>query len=93
MVDDTDGPDWVYRRDARIRRPVTQLGGPASTDGRPVLAPEVQLLYKSRTPRPQDVSDFQRVAGTLDERQRTWLREALSTVAPGHAWLTALEPG
>ncbi|SDF56383.1 Aminoglycoside-2''-adenylyltransferase [Blastococcus aurantiacus] len=93
MVDDTDGPDWVYRRDHRIRRPVSELYGPASIPGRPVLAPEVQLLGKSRTPRPKDVADFQRVAGTLDERQRAWLREALTTVAPGHEWLPALQPG
>ena len=91
MVDDTDGADWVYRRDSRIRRPVAELYGPASTPGRPVLAPEVQLLGKSRTPRPQDVADFRLVAGALDERQTTWLREALTTVAPEHAWLAALQ--
>jgi hypothetical protein len=92
MVDDADGPDRVHRRDHRIRRPVSELSGPASIPGRPVLAPEVQLLGKSRTLRPKDVADFERVAGVLDERQRTWLREALSTVDPGHDWLAALQP-
>ena len=93
MVDDTDGADWLYRRDSRIRRPVAELHGPASTVARPVLAPEVQLLYKSRTPRPKDVADFQRVAGTLAGQQRAWLRDALATVAPEHPWLPALRPG
>ena len=92
MVDDTDGADWIYRRDSRIRRPVAELHGPASTSGRPVLAPEVQLLCKSRTPRPKDVEDFRQVAGALDEGRRTWLRETLTTVAPEHDWLAALQP-
>jgi hypothetical protein len=47
MVDDTDGEEWVYRRDPRIRRAVSTLAGPTSTDQLLVLAPEVQLLYKS----------------------------------------------
>ena len=92
MVDDTDGADWVYRRDDRIHRPVSQLAGPASTDGRPVLAPEVQLLYKSRTPRPKDVADFHLVVSALDVRQRNWLGDALTTVDPEHDWLAALQP-
>jgi hypothetical protein len=90
MVGDTDGADWLYRRDHRIRLPVAELSGPASTAGRPVLAPEVQLLCKSRTPRPQDVADLHAVAGSLDATQREWLRGALVTVDPGHDWLTVL---
>ncbi len=93
MVDDTDGTDgtdWVYRRDRRIRRPVPELAGPASSADRPVLAPEIQLLYKSRTPRPKDVADFRQVLGPLGEDRRDWLRTALSTVTPQHDWLGAL---
>ena len=90
MVDETDGADWLYRRDSRIRRPVAGLHGPASTPERPVLAPEVQLLGKSRTPRPKDVEDFSTVVGVLEDDRRDWLRRALSTVSPGHAWLDRL---
>ncbi len=90
MVADTDGADWVYRRDHRIRRPVAQLHGPASTAVRPVIAPEVQLLYKSGRPRPQDVEDFSAVVGALDAGRRDWLHRALMTVAPDHDWLAAL---
>ena len=90
MVDDTDGADWIYRRDHRIRRPVAELHGPASTPARPVLAPEVQLLCKSRTPRPKDVEDFFTVAELLGDDRRDWLRRALSMVSPGHAWLDRL---
>ena len=92
MVDDTDGADWLYRRDHRIRRPVAGLHGPASAPGRPVLAPEVQLLCKSRAPRPKDVEDFSAVVGALEDDRRDWLRRALSTVSPGHAWLDRLQP-
>jgi hypothetical protein len=70
---------------------VAELHGPASTPGRPVLAPEVQLLGKSRAARAKDVADFRLVAGALDQRQTTWLRDALTTVAPEHAWLAALQ--
>ena len=90
MVDDTADGEWVFRRDRRVHRPVGELSGPASTAARKVLAPEVQLLYKSRTPRPRDVADFRLVAGALDDRQRSWLREALTTVAPEHGWLASL---
>jgi hypothetical protein len=90
MVADTDGPDWLYRRDPRIRRPVADLSGPASTAGRSVIAPEVQLLYKSGRPRPQDVADLHAVAGFLDTHRREWLRRALTTVDPGHGWLEVL---
>ncbi len=90
MVADTDGADWLYRRDSRIRRPVAELDGPASTPERPVLAPEVQLLYKSRTPRPKDIVDLHAVTGSLDATRRDWLRRALATVDPGNGWLEVL---
>jgi hypothetical protein len=90
MVDDTAGTDWLYRRDHRIRRPVAELYGPASAAGRPVLTPEVQLLYKSRTARPKDAEDFSTLVGVLEATRRDWLRRALSTVSPGHEWLDRL---
>jgi hypothetical protein len=90
MVDDTDGADWVYRRDPRIRRPVAELYGPASAPGRPVLAPEVQLLHKSRGPRPKDVADLHAVVDSLDASRRDWLRRTLGTVDPGNGWLEVL---
>ena len=90
MVDDTVGGEWVFRRDRRIHRPVAELSGPASTAARPVLAPEMQLLYKSRGLRPKDVEDFHRVVGALDAPRRTWLRRTLSLVSPDHDWLASL---
>jgi hypothetical protein len=87
MVDDTIGEDWVYRRDPRIRRPVSTLAGPASTTERLVLAPEVQLLYKSAHPRAKDVDDLRRSLAFLGNDRRNWLRMALTLVDPAHSWL------
>jgi hypothetical protein len=90
MVDDVEGDDWVYRRDRRVRRPVASLSGRASSPGLPVLSPEVQLLYKSRTPRDKDEADIARFAPLLDAAESAWLRTALQRVAPEHPWLTLL---
>lgn len=67
MLEESDGDDWVYRRDPRVRRPVASLGGDH------VLAPEVQLLYKSKDPRPQDVADRALVLPLLGAEARAWL--------------------
>jgi hypothetical protein len=86
MIDDTEGDEWVYRRHPRVRRPVATLRGRASSPDMPVLSPEIQLLYKSKGRREKDEIDFARVLPLLTEEERTWLRRALDTVAPGHPW-------
>ena len=90
MIDDTDGEDWVYRRDPRLRRPVASLSGPASSAARRVLAPEVQLLQKSKGRRPKDEADLAAALPALSTVARTWLRDALDLVSPGHDWATRL---
>jgi hypothetical protein len=85
MLDDTDGDDWVYRRDRRIRRPIGSLAGRASTPDMPVLSAEVQLLYKSRTPRPKDESDLALALPLLTSGERAWLDQALRLTAPRSA--------
>jgi hypothetical protein len=90
MIDNTEGDDWIYRRDERIRRPISQLDGPASTEGRRVLAPEIQLLYKSKGLRPKDQADFDAVLPALRPEQRQWLRDALTIESPSHTWLPGL---
>lgn len=86
MIDDTDGEDWVYRRDPRLRRPVSSLAGPASDSAGLVLAPEVQLLQKSKGRRPKDEADFAAAAPVLTPSARVWLRQTLDLVSPGHEW-------
>ncbi|GAA0314785.1 nucleotidyltransferase domain-containing protein [Kineococcus aurantiacus] len=82
--------EWVYRRDARIRRAWRTLSGPASTAQRAVLAPEVQLLYKSAGPRAKDEADFVQVAEVLDSSRRVWLIEALRLTTAQHPWVDQL---
>jgi hypothetical protein len=88
MIDDTDGDDWLFRRDHGIRRPVSSLTGRASTASLGVLAPEIQLLYKSRGLRPRDEADFDVALPHLVDVEREWLADALTRVSPDHPWLT-----
>jgi hypothetical protein len=96
MIDDTDGGQWVFRRDGRIRRSVASLAGPASRPGLPVLAPDIQLLYKSAAPgdtrarRAKDEDDFAHAVPHMSREERQWLREALGAIKPDHGWINGL---
>jgi hypothetical protein len=84
VEDDT----WIYRRDARITRPLGEIA--FEREGIDYLVPEIQLLFKSKTVRPKDEQDFRDAAPLLDEVQREWLRWALALTAPEHPWLSRL---
>lgn len=86
MLDETEGDEWVSRRDPAVRRPVSELGGLTPT-GIPYLAPEVQLYVKSRGIRPKDEQDFAAALPVLDAAQRRWLADALP---PDHHWRARL---
>ena len=89
MLDESDDDVWVYRRDPSVRRALsTVIRRDAS--GLPYLAPEVQLLYKSRHTRPRDHDDFARLAPVLDAGARDWLAIALERCDPRHSWISAL---
>jgi Aminoglycoside-2''-adenylyltransferase len=90
MIDESEGDQWVYRRDDRIRRLVVDLDGPSSNMEHRVLSPDVQLLYKSADPREKDEADFRGVLADLDTSQRRWLGESLALTSPLHPWLTLL---
>jgi len=66
------------------------LTGPASQPGRPVLTPEIQLLYKSHQPRPKDQADFEALSDELTDDQRRWLLDALLLTQPNHPWIHRL---
>jgi hypothetical protein len=85
MLDETNGGEWVSHRDPGIRRPLAEIGrtGP---DGIPYLAPEIQLFYKSKRPRPKDHADFLAVLPVLSPEQRGWLSGALSRSFGAHPW-------
>jgi hypothetical protein len=90
MVDDAHDGIWQYRRDTRIKRPVSGLDGSSDKGPPQVLAPEIQLLQKSRSPRPKDEADFLAVRHSLTRDQREWLVTALTLVSPAHPWLGRL---
>lgn len=77
-----DDTGWVYRRDQKIRRSwaTTVLWTP---QGLPYLAPEVQLLFKSKNPRPKDDLDAQQVIPLLNSHQRRFLADHLDD---DHRW-------
>jgi hypothetical protein len=89
MLDDSEGADWVFRREPSIRRP---LSGAllAAPDGLPYLSPEILLLYKARDLRPEDRCDFDNAAPRLKRAARDWLRNCLSRLYPQHPWIQPL---
>jgi hypothetical protein len=84
-----NGEEWVYRREPTIRRPFEEILR-RSHSGLSYLAPEVQLLYKSKQTRPRDNADFRSVIPRLSESARDWLLEALIIAQSGHAWVTEI---
>jgi hypothetical protein len=89
MLDDGDSGRWIFRRNREISRPL-ETAIRRTTSGIPFLAPEIQLLYKSKGVRPIDQTDFQGVVGRLDEEALAWLRSSLTRVSPNHSWLSQL---
>ena len=92
MREPWDGDTWICRRDPRIRLQATSLISRTAA-GIPYLQPEVVLLFKAKVVRPKDEMDFATVLPHLDSRRRSWLRDALTLLHPGHAWLESLESG
>jgi hypothetical protein len=89
FLNETEGGIWLCRRDRRVTLHVRQLALRTS-DGIPIVAPEVQLLYKAKHTGDKDEHDFNLVSGALGGTRRTWLRDALELVHPGHPWREGL---
>ena len=79
---------WVYRRDARIERPLGTAILPSISG--PILAPEIVLLYKSKQPRLTDDADLANAIPRLPTEARAWLAAALELSARGHPWIERL---
>jgi hypothetical protein len=85
MLDESDGDEWVSRRDARVRLPLRRLG--RAVDGIPCLAPQVQLFYKAGAPRARDEIDLVAGLPVLSTPERRWLADAIATAyGPDHPW-------
>ena len=90
MLDESADEEWIYRRHQAIRRPLATAIQRCDT-GLPFLAPEIQLLYKSKQMRARDQVDFDRTAPRLSGAARVWLLESLDSVEPEHRWIPALK--
>ena len=89
LLNERDADAWVYRRDASIRMPIKRAIL-QSNAGLPVLAPEIVLLFKSKSPRAKDAADLRSILPALLSAQRQWLAEAIGAAEPKHPWLGAL---
>lgn len=93
LLADLDGGIWRYRREPSIIRDMSRVGL-RSSEGIPFLAPELVLLYKSKTTsgkeRSKDKADFEKVYLSMEPERRAWLRWALLAVDPSHPWIERL---
>jgi hypothetical protein len=87
-----DGDRWVFRRDARISRPLADVGVTVAA-AIPVVAPEIQLLFKAKRARPRDEADLANVLPVLDDTRRAWLAASLALVHPGHPSIARVSAG
>jgi hypothetical protein len=88
-INEGDDRRWVYRRNPSVRVPwaVAVLRTP---DGVPYLAPELQLLFKSKGHRPKDDLDAAEAITELSDRRREWLARHLDDTDP---WQELLRDG
>lgn len=72
---------WAYRRDLSVQRPLHTVFT-RTASGWPIIAPEIQLLYKCKQPRDKDLLDLARYVPCLDEAACLWLRSAVAVAHP-----------
>jgi hypothetical protein len=77
-----DGIDVGHRAAAAIYQ--------VSSLGIPILAPEIQLLYKAKHHLPKDEHDFQHALPFMSAAQRAWLKEMLPRCYGEDRWITEL---
>lgn len=93
LLTDIEHGVWHYRRAPAILRAHERMAL-RSPLGLPYLAPELVLLFKSRSSsnqeRAKDQADFEQAAPHLEPERRAWLRWALTATTPDHPWLARL---
>jgi aminoglycoside-2''-adenylyltransferase len=90
LLNEREGDEWVYRRDAGVRLPLNRWIVPAG--GVPVLCPAIVLLFKAKAPRPKDEADFRSARDALGRERRRWLGAALRVCHSDHPWAESLGP-
>ena len=97
-VSDHDGGQCVLSREPWLALPAGEAFR-TTPWGVPALVPEAVAFFKATAyhrnkrikPRPHDLVDFEALLPVLDERQRTWLRQAVAQKFADHEWLPMLE--
>lgn len=84
-----DNGTWICRRDRSLRLPYDAVVE-RTADGIPYLVPELVLLFKAKSPRPKDHTDFAGVLPLLDRVRQDVLAGWLDRRHPGHPWLAEL---
>ena len=89
FLNEGNAREWRSRRHAGLSRAMEEacLRTPL---GVPVLAPEIQLLYKAKYHRPKDDHDFHTALPVMTAEQRAWLRSAVEAYHPDDPWLPCL---
>ncbi|MEO3812305.1 hypothetical protein ABGB17_25185 [Sphaerisporangium sp. B11E5] len=102
LLNERSGHDWVLNREQDIAVPLDRCVRP-SPWGVPTATPEVVLFFKAGGNlttaeaeatgggvRPHDEQDLFALLPGLTGARRSWLRESLAAVRPGHPWLSHL---
>jgi len=89
LLNEAAGEEWLFRRDHRIRKPLSEIGS-AAKNGIPHLKPELVLLFKAKHNLDKDQHDFMAALPTLTPEAREWLSDSLQVVHPCHPWLVFL---
>ena len=90
LLNEREGDQFLFRQNRSIQRPLN-LAFLISPSGFPILAPEIALLYKSKSLKDaENCQDFQSALTALNTESRQWLVQALHTLSPDHEWLKEL---
>ena len=90
MLFDTENEEWIFKRDESIRRSLNSITV-KTNEGTSLLAPEIQLLYKSKSLQSKDQQDFENALSAMTDDQKSCLKYALKRVySEGHVWLGQL---
>jgi hypothetical protein len=86
-IGSVDTGEWTYRRDETVTRP-WHRAVLRTESGLPYLAPDLQLLFKAKDPRPVDHLDAEQVIEVLNLEERRFLAGHLD---PEHSWHSLME--
>ena len=89
LLNEGDDYNWIFRRNLAISLPLNRAICRTKKDV-PILSPEIVLLFKAKSPRMKDESDFEFAFAEIEKPRQQWLRSALHACHPNHPWLESL---